>query len=99
MKLIEANTREPKPPIKNEIGKTKVRAFRGLRDAKEDPNEYLDGIEWAYEQDYQSREPGADEAKIQYSNKTHRILFRQNLENETLTWYSGLDGELKQDWE
>lgn len=98
-KLIEANTPKPKPFIEKEMGQTKIRAFRGLRDGKEDPNEYLEDIEWAYEQDYQSREPDAAEARTQYSNKTHRILFRQNLEDEAFTWYSDLDGEIKQDWE
>ena len=84
-KLIEANILKPKPIIENEMGQTKIRAFRGLRDGKEDPNEYLEDIEWAYEQDYQSGEPDAAEAKTQYSNKTHRILFRQNLEDEVFT--------------
>ena len=80
------------------MGQTKIRGFRGLRDGKEDPNEYLEDIEWAYEQDYESREPDSQDGKAHYYNKTHRILFRQHLQDDAFAWYSELDSELKQNW-
>ena len=88
------------------MGHTKIRVFRGTRDGKEDPNEFLEDIEWAYEQDFKSREPAAATAlggstvdqRAVFANKTHRILFRQHLEDDALQWYSDLDTDLKQDW-
>ena len=80
------------------MGLTKIRAFKGLRDGKEDPAEFIEDIEWAYEQDYKPREPAEKDAQTAFYNKTHRILFRQNLDDDAFVWYSDLDGELKQDW-
>jgi len=57
------------------MGGTKIRPFKGLRDGRENPQEYLEDIEWAYEQDCQSNESSGDEANQVYSNKTHRIMF------------------------
>lgn len=34
----------------------------------------------------------------EFYNKTHRILFRQNLESVAFEWYNDLDANLKQDW-
>ena len=87
------------------MGHTKIRVFRGTRDGKEDPNEFLEDIEWAYEQEFKGREPAAVpslgaavDPQAAFANKTHRILFRQHLEDDALQWYSDLDADLKQDW-
>ena len=93
-------------PPSEEMGQTKIRSFKGLRDGKEDPMEYIEDIEWAYEQDFKAKEPRdltspnnpPQAPTIAYYNKTHRILFRQNLESDAFEWYSDLDGDLKQDW-
>ena len=106
-----------------EMGQTKIHPFKGLRDGKEDPKEYIEDIEWAYEQDYKAREPKsfapsaftgsssgtstgagatpnqqATNATKEFYDKTHQILFRQNLESDAFDWYSDLDANLKQDW-
>ena len=105
------------------MGQTKIRPFKGLRDGKEDPKEYIEDIEWAYEQDYKAKEPKsfapsaftasssgaptsagatpdqqATNATKEFYDKTHRILFRQNLESDAFEWYSDLDANLKPDW-
>ena len=60
---------------------TSIRPFRGVQDNLEDPDEYIEDLEWAYAQDYQSAEPSHNlEAKEIYINKTYRILFYNNLE-------------------
>lgn len=33
-----------------------------------------------------------------FLSHSHRILFRQHLEDDAFTWYSDLDSNLKQDW-
>ena len=70
----------------------KIRPFRGLKDGKEDPQEYIEDIEWANERDR------GDDATDLVADKAHRLLFRQNLEDDAWTWYTDLDRETKQDW-
>ncbi|KAL9100381.1 MAG: hypothetical protein Q9163_004239 [Psora crenata] len=74
----------------------KIRPFRGQKDGKEDPHEYLEDLEWVYEQLYRGVNPPASE---QEANKTYRLLFRQNLEGGAYEWYTNLDREVKQDWQ
>lgn len=60
---------------------TLAQPFRGVQDNVEDPDEYIEGLEWAYAQDFKSAEPSDNlEARQVYINKTYRILFRNNLE-------------------
>ena len=85
------------------MGQTKIRAFKGLRNGREDPNEYLEDIEWAYEQDFKGKEPatavdGSDELATTFSNKTRRILFHQHLQEKAEAWNSDLDSDIKVDW-
>lgn len=84
---------------------TKIRIFRGLRDGKEDPMEFLEDVDWAYEQDYKGKEPassqseaGASSPVMTFYHKTHRMLFRQHIEDDAYIWYSDLDTEIKGDW-
>lgn len=44
----------------------KIRTFRGLRNRNEDPNEYLEDLELAYEQDYSGREPADEVSGVHY---------------------------------
>lgn len=76
---------------------SKIRPFRGLKNGKQDPNEFLEDIEWAYNQEYSRRSPtnGGGEA---YKDRTLRILFRRNLEAKAVDWYADLDPEVKADW-
>ena len=76
------------------MGQTKIRAFKGLKNGR-DPNKYLEDVEWAYEQDFKGKEPataadGSTELATMFSNKTHRILFRQHLQEKAEAWYSDL---------
>lgn len=77
---------------------TAIRPFLGRKDGKEDPQEFLEDLEWAYEQDFQNREPAEAAVRATFVNKTHRILFRQNLEDEASSWYGELDSEVRRDW-
>ncbi|MCJ1348186.1 hypothetical protein MMC31_006417, partial [Peltigera leucophlebia] len=64
---------------------TLIRPFRGVQDNLEDPDEYIEDLEWAYNQDFQSAEPTNNiEAKQMYTNKTYRILFHNNLEGRAV---------------
>ncbi|KAL8825271.1 MAG: hypothetical protein Q9170_007862, partial [Blastenia crenularia] len=89
------------PKHKSKMGGTKIRPFKGLRDGKEDPEEYLEDLDWAYEQDYEDKEASYGDAveKQQFKNKTFRILFRQNLEDKAAQWYKELDYTTKQNWD
>lgn len=80
------------------MGITKIRPFKGLKDGKEDPQEFLEDLEWSYQQDYESSAPPTEPDREAYSFKTHRILLRQNLEHKARLWYQDLDAEVKQDW-
>ena len=89
------------------MGQTKIRVFKGLRDGKEDPNEFIEDLEWAYDQDYKSKEPrpsasnnheANDVAVQEFRNRTHRILFRQHVSDSAWDWYSDLDPEVKTNW-
>lgn len=42
------------------MGSTKIRPFKGVKDSKEDPEDYLGDIEWAHSQDHASNEPKGD---------------------------------------
>ena len=72
----------------------KIRPFRGLRDGKEDPQEYVEDIEFAYDQE------GHDEGvPVAVAEKLYRLLFRQNLEDDAWTWYTDLERDIKQNWQ
>ena len=79
---------------------TSIRPFRGVQNNLEDPDEYIEDLEWAYAQDYQSAEPFHNvEAKQIYINKTYRILFRNNLEEKAVEWYLNLGASIRKDWD
>ena len=75
---------------------SKIRPFKGLRDGKEDPTEYIEDLEWVYDQDYRGKNPTND-ATI--TEKSYRLLFRQHIEADAYDWYTDLDKDIKQDWE
>ena len=72
---------------------TKIRSFRGLRDGKEDPTEYIEDLEWEYEQHYQTNDPMGSN-----KDRAMKILFRQNLDDDAYQWYAEQEAEIKQDW-
>lgn len=88
-------------PRKNHIkmGSTKLGLFKGLKDGREDPEEFTEDLEWTYTQDYESNEPETSTSKDAYKSKTFRILFRNHLEGKASSWYLDLDSSLKLDWE
>lgn len=90
--LPKANTGKSKMP-------TSIKPFRGVQDNLEDPDEYIEDLEWIYSQDYQSAEPSQSlDAKQTYVNKTFRILFRNHLEGKAVEWYSNLAPPIRKDW-
>ncbi|MCJ1346903.1 hypothetical protein MMC31_005123 [Peltigera leucophlebia] len=91
--LVKSTARKTKMP-------TLIRHFRGVQDNLEDPDEYIEDLEWAYSQDFQSAEPTNNiEAKQMYTNKTYRILFRNNLEGRAVECYSNLGAPIRKDWD
>ena len=72
------------------MGSTKIRPFQGLRNGREDPVEYIEDLEWLYDQHYKTNETDPD--------KTRRLLFRQNLEGMAYDWYIDLEKETKNNW-
>ena len=69
----------------------KIRPFKGLRDGREDPQEYLEDIEWACDQ-------GDNIGSGHLADKALRMLFRQHLEDDAWTWYADQERAVKQDW-
>ena len=57
------------------MGHTKLRAFKGLQSDKENAEEFLEDLDWAYEQDYKLSEPGGAPEAEEYLAKTKKILF------------------------
>ena len=90
-------TLKPREP-NDDMVHAKIRTFRGQRNGTEDPEEFLEDLDWAYEQDYASREPEDEINGAHYKEKTYRILFRQNLDGEAYSWYTELDSSTKRDW-
>lgn len=79
---------------------TSIQPFRRVEDNLEDPDEYIEDLEWIYSQDYQSAEPSHNpEARQTYINKTFRILFRNHLEEKAVEWYSNLAPPIRKDWD
>lgn len=76
--LVKSKVQKTKMPT---LMPTLIRPFRGVQNNLEDPEEYIEGLEWAYAQDFQLAETSDNlEARQVYINKTYRILFRNNLE-------------------
>lgn len=101
-RVKEANKEETIPYTRRKnttMGLAKLRPFKGLRDGKENPEEFLEDLGWMYTQDYESSEPKDETAGAAYRSKTHRILFRNYLEDKASTWYADLDISHKSDWE
>ena len=80
------------------MGHTTIRPFQGLKNGKEDPDDFIEDIEWAYEQDYKSNSPAGMEEKQKYEDKTKRILFRQHMAAKAYDWYTDLGAESKSSW-
>ena len=72
------------------MGSTKIRPFKGLRNGREDPSEYIEDLEWLHDQHYKGNGSEPD--------KTLRLLFRQNLEDAAYDWYVDLEKETKNNW-
>ena len=81
-------TSTPSSPIaskqsKGNMVQVKIRSFRGRRDGKEDPQEYIEDIEWACDQENDTG-PG------NVVGKAHRLLFRQKVYlADQVLWMSG----------
>lgn len=64
---------------------TSIQHFRGVQDNLEDPDKYIEDLEWAYAQNYQSTEPSHNlDAKQICMNKTYRILIHNNFEGKAV---------------
>jgi len=99
--VIPPDTKPEQPRKKHRrvtMGVTKIKQFRGVRDGKEDPAEFIEDIEWAYEQEFMRNEPEESPDKEAYISKTHRILFRQHLAARASEWYADLDADIKGNW-
>ncbi|KAK1139166.1 hypothetical protein N8T08_001222 [Aspergillus melleus] len=68
---------------------TFINPFCGRLDSEEDPEEYLDDINYALSKKGDERE---------VSDRDRCVLFRQNLRDNARTWYSYLLPQEKNDW-
>ena len=80
------------------MGHTRIKPFKGLKNGKEDPIEFLEDLEWAYEQSYEDKTPADPIEAAVYLSRTHRVLFRQALEGKAADWYADLEPDVKTDW-
>ena len=80
------------------MGQSKIKTFYGYRDGKEDPAEYLEDVQFAYESSHALKAPTDEEQAKAYEGRVCRILFRQNLKGEAAKWYSELKPVVKSDW-
>ncbi|GIJ90127.1 hypothetical protein Asppvi_009077 [Aspergillus pseudoviridinutans] len=71
-----------------------IKPFLGRRDGIEDPEHYLEDIEYAIK----IEKSHVDSDSTDW-NHDRRILFRQNLRGRAELWYSQLGRDLKNDWE
>lgn len=67
----------------------KIRPFRGLRDGKEDPQEYIETSGGPTRRSTKARESPTSSIEA----RAYRLLFRQNLEDDAYVWYSDLDSD------
>lgn len=88
----------PPPPhvstVASSMLQVKIRPFFGLRDGKENPEEYIEDIKWAYDREIKPTDPTGATA-----DKSYRMLFRQHLEKDAHDWYTDLESDVKQNWE
>ncbi|KAI9844508.1 MAG: hypothetical protein M1838_002174 [Thelocarpon superellum] len=72
--------------------------FLGLRNGKEDLDEYLEDIEFAYETSHWGHAPKNALDVTEHHNNTSCILFCQNLKGAAADWYVDLSKEVKSNW-
>ncbi|KAF7164130.1 hypothetical protein CNMCM5623_008820 [Aspergillus felis] len=76
------------------MAKSHIKPFHGRRDGSEDPEAYLEDIE--YEIKLEKRH--MDDADYDWDDD-RRILFRQNLRDKAEIWYNQLRRTTKNDWD
>lgn len=72
---------------------SKIRPFRGLRNNKENPEKFLQSIEWLNQVDYKHDEPEAPEDGQAFKEGTLGILFASHLAGKAEDWYDDLELE------
>ena len=104
--VIVSNQSDPKLPILppklphryEPSMPTAIRPFHGRKDGTEYPQEYIEDLEFAYEQDHLHKEPAASEPKATYLDRTYRVLFRSNLKDQANVWYGQQEIDIRSSW-
>lgn len=76
----------------------KIRPFRGLKNNKESPTDYLKALEWSYKLDYQNQAPLDTEERLSFQEDTMKILFSNHLSGKAEEWYDDLEPEQTAKW-
>lgn len=82
----------------------KIRSFLGLRDGREDPLEFIEDLEFAYDRESKSTVDGSNDTTTTGNDtetkaeKEKRMLFRQHLEGDAYEWYQDLPRATKANW-
>ena len=74
-----------------------IRVYRGLRNNREDPADFLEALDWD-RLDYKQDEPVEDNARKEFQEKTMKILFSSHLSGKAEDWYDDLEIEEKGSW-
>ncbi len=82
---------------KTKMRDSSIKSFWDKRNDRKNSNEYLKDIEFIYQTNYKTQEAIEDD-KNKYKENVNRILFKQNLREETKNWYSNLSKIVKSDW-
>ena len=80
-------------PKSSRIMTSKIRPFRGLRNNKENPEKFLQSIEWLYQVDYKHDEPEDPDEGHAFKEGTLGILFASHLAGKAEDWYDDLELE------
>ena len=73
-----------------------IKTFHGLRNGTEDPEEYIEDVEFFFECDLVAK--AHKDWLIRGDERIYRILFRKNLRDNALKWYRQLASEIKLSW-
>lgn len=88
----------PTPVISNAKMVHKIRLFRGLKNNKESPTDYLNALEWSYKLDYQNQAPLDTEERLSFQEDTMKILFTNHLSGKAEEWHDDLEPEQTAKW-
>lgn len=98
----EAHNNNARTPTVTPYTKTEstmaIKPFRGTRSGSENPDEFVEEVEFLYITAYNQHAPGDQKEREAFGDTTCRILFRQNLQDRAAAWYAEQTQETKATW-